>query len=209
MSAQAEKDAKVVKDFADLDLEAKKEQPAATDKKAKKTAGNITFGSGVRPSFGNRAKASAIMKDDGGLDDLDDDVKGKKAKKEEIARAEQQAKKAATTEEPKGPQRPVKPTFRGKLNLTGAGADNADSGVKAQYTFANTYKTDKDEEEKTGASKGSKKAGGTSFNISGGSKAAGFAAVEEKMREEAVLVDDDGFEVVGAINDRKTRRHIA
>jgi len=35
-----------------------------------------------------------------------------------------------------------------------------------------------------------------------------LAAVEKKLRDEAA-VDEDGFEVVGAVNDRKTRRHMA
>lgn len=56
----------------------------------------------------------------------------------------------------KGPVRPVRPTFRGKLNLTGAGADSGESGVKTAYGFSNTYKTEKDEEEKTAGPKGGK-----------------------------------------------------
>lgn len=78
-AAQAEAEAKATKDFADLELESKSKDDAPKEKAAKRTAGNITFGSGVRPSFGNRVKASAIMKDEGGLDDLDDGPKGKKA----------------------------------------------------------------------------------------------------------------------------------
>jgi len=146
-TSQADQDSKVVKDFADLDLESKAKEAEPAEKKSKKTASNITFGSG-RPTFGNRAKQSAIMKDEGGLDDLDDDIKGKKAKKEEFAKATKMGS-AAVPEESKGPAKPTRPTFRGKLNLTGAGADTTDSGVKAQYSFTNTYKTDKDEEEKS------------------------------------------------------------
>jgi hypothetical protein len=153
------------------------------------------------------------MKDDGGLDDLDDGPKGKKAQKEEIARRVQQETKIErnytthTVEEVKGPSRPIRPTFRGKLNLTGAGADSTESGVKSAYGFANTYKTEMDEEEKTtdGPKTFTGKLKQQSFNITGGG---GFAAAEAGLREETVTVDEDGFEIVGAVNDRKTRRLI-
>lgn len=159
------------------------------------------------------------MKDDGGLDDLDDGPKGKKAQKEEIARRVHQETKiernytththTSPLEEIKAPSRPIRPTFRGKLNLAGAGVDTTESGVKTQYGFANTYKTEiNEEEEKTGGAPARGVLGKPkqqSFNITGGG---GFAAAEAGLREETVTVDEDGFEIVGAVNDRKTRRLI-
>ena len=212
-AAQAEAESKAIQEFADLELESKAQPEAPKEKAAKRTLGQISFGSGVRPSFGNRVKqASAIMKDDGGLDDLDDGPsKGRKAQKEEMFKREQMAKieRNPVVEEVKGPVRPIRPTFRGKLNLAGAGAESTESGVKTSYGFTNTYKTEMtEEEEKAGAKMGGKPKQ-QSFNITGGAKAGGFAAAEAGLREEAVTVDEDGFEIVGAVNDRKTRRQIA
>ena len=102
-------------------------------------------------------------------------------------------------EEAKGP---VKPTFKGKLKLN-AGADTAESGsVQHAYDFGSKYKSDKpaDEEEKEHGKKQKKP---QTFNIGGGK---GFAAAEQAIKQEASEFDDDGFEVVGAGQDRKARR---
>lgn len=114
-------------------------------KKEKKTASNITFGGG-KPRFGRRTMGGAVIndKDDGNLADLlDEEPQSKKKAKKETEMLTRQAmaqkQEAPQVEEKKGP---VKPTFRGKLNLRGAGADTTDSGVKTNYGFEVKYRTE-------------------------------------------------------------------
>lgn len=180
------------------------EQP----KKEKKTASNITFGGG-KPRFG-RGGARAVINDknDGELADLLDEEPSskKKAKKETemlTRQAMAQKQEAPQVEERKGP---VKPTFRGKLNLRGAGADTTDSGVKTNYGFEVKYKPEhadapkKEGEEKPEIRQGVKKTRQLGQQIT----------IEEAERQEANprTVDEDGFELVGAGNDRKARRQL-
>jgi hypothetical protein len=114
-----------------------------------------------------------------------------------------QKQEAPQVEEKKGP---VKPTFRGKLNLRGAGADTNDSGVKTNYGFEVKYRTEfgegpkKEGEEKTEVREGVKKTRKLGQQIT----------VEEAEAQELNprTVDEDGFELVGAGNDRKARRQL-
>jgi len=97
------------------------------------------FGEGTtfsRPTFGRKApRAGAGAKFGGGdfvaLDELDDEDSGKK--KDSKAKAESRAEER---EEKK--TGPVKPTFRGRMNLTKTGAsgqDNENAGVGKSYDF--------------------------------------------------------------------------
>lgn len=130
--------------------------------KEKKDASEITFG-GSRPKFGrkvNKGQFGAEFSE--GLDDIDDDGNIKNKPKKEFSRAEggqggqrefvnlgSKARVGGRPEEEKEPAplskaTGIKPTFRGKLNLTktGAGAEEeGDFGVKVNYDFAVSYKT--------------------------------------------------------------------
>lgn len=99
------------------------------------------FGEGAsfgRPTFGGR---KVVSKENGGkfaggdfsagLDDLDNAPKNTSSNK------------TAPVEEAKAESKgPVKPTFRGRMNLTGGPSANADnSGVKTNYDFGVVYST--------------------------------------------------------------------
>ena len=148
----------------------------------------------------------AIDKNDGELADLlDEGPSTKKQEKKAMLARENMASsvKQAPVEEVK--KAPTRPTFTGKLNLKGAGADNADSGVKTDYTFNAKYKTEAYDEEERPAKKERKDKPQT-FNITGGKMGAKFDAAEAKAQS---TVDEDGFEVVGGGNDRRARRQKA
>ena len=145
---QAEEESKNAPAFSMEADEAPKEV-----KKKKNTASDITFGGG-RPRFmkGNRAVAVAMDKADGELDDLlnEGPVSKKEQKKQQTMLARSDMNTAKPVVEPEVKKGPVKPTFRGKLSLKGAGADTADSGVKTDYGFSVTYKTEhNDNDEKS------------------------------------------------------------
>ena len=150
----------------------------------------------------------AIDKNDGELADLLDEGPStkKQEKKAMLARenmmssAKQQAQ--APVEEVK--RAPVKPSFTGKLNLRGAGADTGASGVTTNYDFTAKYKSDF----KEGEEKPKKQAKPQSFNITGGKMGSSFAAAEAQAAANS-QVDEDGFEIVGGGNDRKARRQNA
>lgn len=107
----------------------------------------------------------------------------------------------APVEEKKGP---VKPTFRGKLNLRGAGADTTDSGVKTSYGFEVKYKLpESGEGEKAEVPRAAK----TVFKQNRVGKDTQISIAEAEALENRT-VDEDGFELVGAGNDRKARRQL-
>jgi hypothetical protein len=159
-AAQEEEETKAPTEFADLDKDTTPADKKAQKKAAAKTAGQISFGGG-RPTFGNRGVArTTLTKDDGGLEDLDDEgpSKSKKAQKAEKAMAGVITRNPVqVAEEPKGP---VRPTFKGKLKLN-AGQDTEASGMVAHsYDFKSRAG---DEEEK-----GHKKGKPQHYNINGG-----------------------------------------
>lgn len=110
-------------------LEEKKE-PAAGARKVegppRKNADNISFQGKGKPTFSNRTRAPktqfASANDFGGLDELDDEGNEKKPKKND-KRATGAADDSKAEEEKSNskPAEPVKPKFRGKLNLTRTG----------------------------------------------------------------------------------------
>ena len=104
-------------------------------------------------------------------------------------------------------KRPVKPTFRGKLNLRGAGADTNDSGVKTNYGFEVKYRTEHGEGPKKD---GDEKPSEVREGIKKKAKLGQQITVEEAEQQELNprTVDEDGFELVGAGNDRKARRQM-
>jgi len=120
-------------DMAKLD-----EEKAAEESKnaGAKPAGKRAFGEGTswaKPSFGRRAPAAKFGGGDfAALDELDDEDSGKK--KDTTAKAEA---KAEDKEEKKSG--PVKPTFRGRMNLTKTGGsaqnDQPGEGVGKAYDF--------------------------------------------------------------------------
>ena len=180
----------------DTQEERKPDEPV---KKEKKTASNITFGGG-RPRFGNRAlgRAAVMHNDDGDLADLLDEQapSKKKARKETemmlTRQAMAQQKQSEPVEEKKGPQ---KPTFRGKLNLRGAGADNGDSGVKTNYGFEVKYRAERQEDGTEREEKPSTeiRAAPKRINRHLGEQ----ITLEEAERQEVRTVDEDGFEQIG------------
>ena len=177
-------------------------------KKEKKTASNITFGGG-KPRFGRGRGAVINDKNDGKLEDLlDEEPQSKKKAKKETEMLTRQAmaqkQEAPQVEEKKGP---VKPTFRGKLNLRGAGADTNDSGVKTNYGFEVKYRTEHGEGPKKD---GDEKPSEVREGVKKVKKHGQQITVEEaeKQEENPRTVDEDGFELVGAGNDRKARRQL-
>ena len=154
-------------------------------------------------------RAAVLNTDDTTLADLLDEPapSKKKAKKETEMALTRQAmanqKQSEPVEEKKGPQ---KPTFRGKLNLKGAGADTTDSGVKTNYGFEVKYRAERLEE---GAERQEKpateiRAAPKKMNRHLGQQ----ITLEEAERQETRTVDEDGFELVGAGNTRKERRQM-
>ena len=185
------------------------EAPAKEVKKKKNTASEITFGGRPRFMKGNRAVAVAMDKADGELEDLlnEGPVSKKEQKKQQtmLARSDMATAKPVHVE-PEVKKGPVKPTFRGKLSLKGAGADTAESGVKTDYGFSVTYKTEHGDDEKSEVKKEKKP---QAFSIGGPGRLGGLAAAEASIAGEArPEVDEDGFKVVDG-NERKARRQMA
>lgn len=126
---------------------------------AKKQAGK-KFGEGEmkfsRPTFRNKKAGQFGNKGDfeDGLDELDED--GKKDSKKNDGQRDfvnlgSSAKAGHDKEEQKERKEGVKPTFKGKLNLskTGGQPDEQNQGVVKDYDFRNVYKqprTDKPED---------------------------------------------------------------
>ena len=131
-------------------------------KREKKDASEITFG-GTRPKFArkvNKGQFGAEFSE--GLDDIDDDGNIKNKPRKEFSRADggggggqrefvNLGSKARVDrpedfkrDEPMMKTTGIKPTFRGKLNLNKGGAteEDGDYGVKTNYGFAVSYKTD-------------------------------------------------------------------
>jgi len=195
----------------DTQEERKPDEPV---KKEKKTASNITFGGG-RPRFGNRAlgRAAVMHNDDGDLADLLDEQapSKKKARKETemmltrqaMAQQKQSEPGSLHVEEKKGPQ---KPTFRGKLNLRGAGADTGDSGVKTNYGFEVKYRAEKLEDGTEREEKPSTEIRAAPKRINRHLGEQITLEEAERQEENPRTVDEDGFELVGAGNTRKERR---
>lgn len=186
------------------------EAPAKEVKKKKNTASEITFGGRPRFMKGNRAAAVAMDKGDGELEDLlnEGPVSKKEQKKQNfmLARSDMNTAKP-TPVEPEVKKGPVKPTFRGKLSLKGAGADTAESGVKTDYGFAVTYKTEHGDNDEKSEVKKEKKP--QAFSIGGPGRLGGLAAAEASIAGETRPdVDEDGFKVVDG-NERKARRQAA
>lgn len=122
-------------DMAKLDEEKAAEESKAGGKAA--PAGKKAFGDGTtwsRPTFGRKAPAGTKFGggDFAALDELDDEDSGKKKDskaKPETKTEEKEEKKSA----------PVKPTFRGRMNLTKTGGGGQDdqpgAGVGKAYDF--------------------------------------------------------------------------
>jgi len=137
-------------------LEEKKEAAAGAGAKAKgpprKTADQISFAGKPTFSRGQRgAKPQFAAADDfAGLDELDDEGNERKTKKNEkkATAAADDSKRDAEEEKSNNQEskKPVKPTFRGKLNLTktGDGGEERDANKASStnYGFAVKYKSD-------------------------------------------------------------------
>ena len=138
-------------DMAKLD-----EEKAAEESKAgaKAPAGKKAFGEGTtwqRPTFGRKAPTGSTKFGGGdfaALDELDDEDSGKKkntAAKPEAKTEVREEKKSA----------PVKPTFRGRMNLTktGGGGQDDQAGVGKAYDFQVHHATPGDQREHGGEQK--------------------------------------------------------
>ena len=91
----------------------------------------------------------AIDKNDGELADLlEEGPSTKKQEKKAMLARENMATAVKKEPEAVSQKGPSKPTFSGKLNLRGAGADTSDSGVKTDYSFTAKYKSDVKEDDK-------------------------------------------------------------
>jgi len=191
--------------------------------KPKRTAADITFGGG-RPRFarGPRGKFGGEFSE--GLDDIDDNGNVKKRNKElkgsegaatgdrardfvnlgASARTGGDKKPNQLEEEQKGAEsKPVKPTFRGKLNLTKTGGrqEEENTGVVTSYGFSvalrgpqtqkEKHKKDKKEEGKdSGDQQRNARKDGHKNRDKGQPFAPGSKQGDDGM-------DDGGFEVVG------------
>ena len=175
-----------------------KEEKKAEKAEPKKAGG--AFGEGAsfgRPTFGGRKKVTA----DGGkfaggdfsagLDDLDNAPKNTSSQK------------TAQVEEAKAESKgPVKPTFRGRMNLTGGPSANADnSGVKTNYDFGVVYSTKRVEGEGGERTEGEAKADGeqTQHRRERKQRDHGTEFGKEKKHNDS---EDDDFMIV---RDPKTR----
>jgi len=177
------------------------------------------FGQGVqfgKPKFGANKKQGKFGKGDfdAGLDDLDDE--GGSAKKEQ-PKAEGGREFISLGSSAKGAQKPaeeakekseaVKPTFKGKLNLTrtGDGDQQHDQGVVKTYDFRNTYKQARPEGETAGERPREKREGDRDGDKQGRggkkfTKDRGQAFGAEKKPTE-----DEGFTVVK--KDTRAKKH--
>lgn len=135
--------------------------------KQKKTASDITFG-GARPTFSkglNKGKFGGEFSE--GLDDLDADGNAKKKTQNRVGESSGSAAAGGAREfinlgggtrardaleENKEPAKPtgVKPTFKGRMNLTKTGGNQKDesSGVVTSYGFSVALRGPRTEDEK-------------------------------------------------------------
>jgi len=142
-------------DMAKLDEEKAEESKTAGAKAGAGSKKGAAFGEGTswsKPSFGRKAPPGGTKfgKDDfAALDDLDDEDSGKKKDTKTRAEGGGQANSGAQREE-KEEKRPVKPTFRGRMNLTktGGGGQEDQVGAGKAYDFGVVYKSDAPEGEK-------------------------------------------------------------
>lgn len=206
-------------------LEEKKE-PATGAQKAqgppRKNADNISFQGKGKPTFSNRNRAPktqfAAANDFGGLDELEDEGNEKKPKKND-KRATGAADDSKAEEEKSNskPAEPVKPKFRGKLNLTktGDGAEQdagAGKAASTNYGFEVKYKSDRPPNagEKQEGAEGEKGGEGQKPEVrkdrrhnNRGNKFDGFRKAFGNDNDD----DDDGFEVVtDKTKDRRKRK---
>lgn len=202
-----------------FDDKVEKKPSAAADggeaAKQKKTASDIKFG-GPRPKFarGNKGKFGGEFSE--GLDDLDEDGTVKKRNKDtrqvnengagadggrefvNLGASSRAAGQRDPEEEKKSERAPgVKPTFRGKANLTrtGGGQDEENAGVVTNYGFNVALRgprEEKGEEGKEGGEGHARKEGRRNRD-----KGQPFGAVQKNDD------DDDGFEVV---QDKDSKR---
>jgi hypothetical protein len=120
--------------------------PSSSAPQKKKDASEITFGGG-RPKFGRKAKGQFGNEFSEGLDDIDDDGNIKNKPKKELSKAEgnqrdfvnlgSKARVGGKQEDEKVESKPtgVKPTFKGKLNLT-KGDQEGDFGPVKTYDYS-------------------------------------------------------------------------
>jgi len=196
----------------------------------KEASGDIVF-SGARPmKFGRKKGAGGAFAAEfsEGLGDIDDDGKIKKNKNKTTVQQETNntpatvggrewvnlgagARERRDDEEVKA-DRPaaVKPTFKGRMNLTKTGAaadDEKDYGVKTNYGFAVSYKTAHDGEKGEGGEKRERKPRdkgvpfGQHDKDANDSEDEGFMVIKGRERKAKVAKDgsssdeEGGFEV--------------
>ena len=129
-----------------------------------------------------------------GLDDLDDDDNKKKGGKEQIQAAQ---------EEEKDDKKPVKPTFKGRMNLKGTGDtnDGENAGVVKDYDFGLKFKTNNGENKEGGEKRNDRnvdrkdrrqpKDKGMSLN---------------SFNNKGNFDDEEGFEIVGRDTRKKKNK---
>ena len=192
------------------------EQAHAVDKKGferkQPTGGAISFG---KPKFGNKKLANKMGFEDA-LDDLDDDGQKKEGRRapagiegqKEFVNLGSQAKPAHGHDKEKEREEKkeaVKPTFKGKLNLTKTGGQPDDNqGVVKDYDFKTVYKRPHDEageEQKRERREGDDGFRGGRGGRKPRDKGHQFGKEDQQDKE------DDGFQVVGKLTRKPHKKN--
>jgi len=199
----------------------------------KEASGDIVF-SGARPmKFGRKKGAGGAFAAEfsEGLGDIDDDGKIKKNKNKTTVQQETNntpaivggrewvnlgagARERRDDEEVRA-DRPaaVKPTFKGRMNLTKTGAsadDDKDYGVKTNYGFAVSYKTEYDGEKGEGGEKRERKPrdrgvpfGQHEKDANNDSEDEGFMVIKGRERKAKVAKDGSSSEEEGCFEVKR------